>query len=622
MLRLIFIIQSVGLYHCGKGDYKRSDRTVAVSIYCDAFESADGFHPSNYVGFYRNFPPWYHRHENAKAREDTTTYYKTKIQGLLDQPGECLRDELDTLDFNELEGLDLSTVPPPYLAKSETIANNNDDWMLVDSVAKMKQCVKELNEGNLTELAFDLEAYNPSKYTQYTCLIQLSSNHGKEYVIDPLADGVWRAVSELNPIFADPNIVKIGHSISGLDVRCLHRDFGIFLCNVFDTYEAAKVLQLPAHGLANVCEYYGLTQSAEYEALKNQYQTTDWRRRPLSDEMVLYGRYDVHFLIQLRKLMMRDLTYGELFLGGEAESRLVAESLAATLQRIQDFEDGVEYETASEGEPNKLSPWEANENSADDENGLGENSDFARKDIDRRQDQQAFLTPMNSTMYDDPDRIVEDDAKTNKIADAKLLRMQPRLMSVISFSQERCLDMWDNKSEPYYRNSVFISLMQGPKKESRGKHSNHQRVVTIPLTKAQIQLYEELVRLRAYIAKAAESLPGNICSVDDLVHIASGRPTCIDSLRLINYYLPEILRAANDDSFLDHIFLLTRKSLKLDGIAVSPFDAIVNRFRVPQKGKHNDFKESWPSWKKGLLVTVLCGGVYLVILSVTRKRRK
>jgi len=164
--------------------------------------------------------------------------------------------------------------------------------------------------------------------------------------------------------------------------------------------------------------------------------------------------------------------------------------------------------------------------------------------------------------------------------------------------------------------------MQGPKKESRGKHSNHQRVVTIPLTKAQIQLYEELVRLRAYIAKAAESLPGNICSVDDLVHIASGRPTCIDSLRLINYYLPEILRAANDDSFLDHIFLLTRKSLKLDGIAVSPFDAIVNRFRVPQKGKHNDFKESWPSWKKGLLVTVLCGGVYLVILSVTRKRRK
>ena len=86
-----------------------------------------------------------------------------------------------------------------------------------------------------------------------------------------------------------PNIIPFNLSRQGLDARCLHRDFGIFICNVFDTYEAAQVLQLPSHGLAAVCEYYGLTGSAEYSALKVDYQTTDWRYRPLSEKMILYG---------------------------------------------------------------------------------------------------------------------------------------------------------------------------------------------------------------------------------------------------------------------------------------------------------------------------------------------
>ena len=95
-----------------------------------------------------------------------------------------------------------------------------------------------------------------------TCLIQLATNHGKEYVIDPLANDVWDCIHGLAPIFANPNIVKIGHSIGGLDVRCLHRDFGIFIVNAFDTYEAAQVLKLPSKGLAKVCQYYGMSSSS------------------------------------------------------------------------------------------------------------------------------------------------------------------------------------------------------------------------------------------------------------------------------------------------------------------------------------------------------------------------
>lgn len=633
---------TVGLYHCGKGEYSSAERYVAVSIYCDVFDRTEGFCPSGYIGFYRSFPPWYTRRDNAKSREGTTKERRSKIQELIDQPGKCVRDDIDALNFNELDGVDLSKVPPPNLS------NDNDEsvpgcWMLVDTVEKMKQCMKELSGGNLTELAFDLEAYNQSKYTQQTCLLQLSSNLGKEYVIDPLADGVWKAVSELGPLFEDPTIVKIGHSISGLDGRCLHRDFGIFISNVFDTYEAAKVLNLPAHGLAAVCEYYGLKESAEYAALKGEYQTTDWRRRPLNEEMILYGLYDVHFLIKIRKLMMRDLTYAELFSGGDAESKLVADSLAATLQRIQDFEDGIEYETASEAGSEKLSlpaPESANLSERDNaENGLsgGENG----VDTISRSERQAFFTPTNSNLVDDSgdDRGVDspmmenaavddiDDVKMTKVATAQNLRMQPRLMRVISFSQERCLDLWDSKLEPHYNNAVFVSQVKGAKKEMRGKQVNNQHPTGIPLTDSQIQLYEDLVRLRAHTAHKIECLPGFICSLDELVHIAVGRPTSIDALRVINYFLPEILRTANeetstpDDSFLKQIFILAQRSLEADGVRVGPFDAAVKRHgsRRSSCGTNGGL----PLFvRNALIASAVCGGIYLVAVALTRNRRK
>ena len=202
----------VGLYHCGNGEYSTSERYVAVSIYCDVFDSTEGFRPSRYMGLYKSFVPWFTRRDNLESREETTKQMMAKIQDLIDQPGNCIRDDIDTLYFEELEGIDLSSMSPPTLGSENGSASN---WVLVDTADKMRECVEELGTGPVTELAFDLEAYNPSKYTQSTCLIQLSSNLGKEYIIDPLADGVWDAVELLVPLFCDPNIVKIGHSISG-----------------------------------------------------------------------------------------------------------------------------------------------------------------------------------------------------------------------------------------------------------------------------------------------------------------------------------------------------------------------------------------------------------------------
>ena len=56
-------------------------------------------------------------------------------------------------------------------------------------------------------------------------------------------------------IFDDPKIVKVLHG-ADRDVEWLQRDFGIYVVNMFDTGQAARVLRLPAKGLAYLLQHH------------------------------------------------------------------------------------------------------------------------------------------------------------------------------------------------------------------------------------------------------------------------------------------------------------------------------------------------------------------------------
>ena len=230
------ICTNLGLYHASFGKWKQGGRCVAVSIYYDGFRHIPGFgdkegrQKDNHfvLQTIAKFRPWIlrgGRDDGGPNPDAVTRENRDSILQLIDQPGKCLRDEIDFLNFEELESQDLShTTPPNY---------DDENWFLVDTPEKMKQCVQRISDSHPTELAFDLECYNESKYLQVTCLIQLATSSGLEYVIDPLAPGVWDTISLLAPIFGSKEIVKVGHSIGGLDVRSLHRDFGIFVVKPF-----------------------------------------------------------------------------------------------------------------------------------------------------------------------------------------------------------------------------------------------------------------------------------------------------------------------------------------------------------------------------------------------------
>lgn len=86
-----------------------------------------------------------------------------------------------------------------------------------------------------------------------------------------------------------------------MDVQWLQRDFGIYLVNLFDTYQAAKLL-----GFAQLSLSFLLRHYCQINADK-QYQLADWRIRPLPQEMIKYAREDTHYLAFIYEKLKQDL---------------------------------------------------------------------------------------------------------------------------------------------------------------------------------------------------------------------------------------------------------------------------------------------------------------------------
>mmetsp|Transcript_4053 Transcript_4053/g.10332 ORF Transcript_4053/g.10332 Transcript_4053/m.10332 type:complete len:615 (+) Transcript_4053:3-1847(+) len=502
-----------GLFHITAGKrFSKTNRTICVSIYRDGFDAIQDIDPyyaflvkdketkvppesESYHPSIRQFRPWYCLRDRTWLAGDDG---KKLTDPFIDNPELSIREDMDDMDFEKWDTQDLSDVPSPTCSK--------DQFTIVDSREKMLECAKQLKTRRPTEIGFDLESYNVSKFTQLTCLLQITSDYGHDFVIDTLAPGVWDEIGpSLALLFADPKIVKVGHSIGGLDVRSLHRDFGIFVVNAFDTYEAAKVLSLKSHGLASVCQYYGLRESDHYKELKELYQTSDWRRRPLTTPMVEYGRYDVHYLLKLRKLMIRDLTRAELFdrtpTEISEEARLVASSLAATFSQFREDEDDWTFE-----------------NNQDDDTG---------------NQQATHATSINSNEdFDDGNDYGAHDPSLdtqNKTASAALLRMNPDLMTVLSRSQERTRDLWSGKEEPYRTHPMYVNIRYRAKRSELSWKEEHDK------------LLHQIIEWRNSLAKDLEVLPGFVAPLEFLIPVALQRPTSELGLRRVGYRLPELL---------------------------------------------------------------------------------
>ncbi|MFP3999491.1 MAG: ribonuclease D [Desulfobacterales bacterium] len=137
-------------------------------------------------------------------------------------------------------------------------------------------------------VAVDLEADSMHHFEEKVCLVQLGTRKSC-HIADPLA---IRDLSALQALFAEPDIVKIFHG-ADYDVRCLYRDFGITVENLFDTELAARFLGYSVTSLEAVLSKHFNT------ALDKKFQKRDWSVRPLPEEMIAYAADDVRYLVRL-----------------------------------------------------------------------------------------------------------------------------------------------------------------------------------------------------------------------------------------------------------------------------------------------------------------------------------
>ncbi|GAV05827.1 hypothetical protein RvY_15899-2 [Ramazzottius varieornatus] len=180
---------------------------------------------------------------------------------------------------------------PPLPAKP----SDQTHFVYVDTPDEFRAALNSLMSAS--EIAVDLEHHSYRTYLGITCLLQISSRTA-DYVFDTIA--LRDHMSELNVIFTNSAVLKVFHG-GNMDIQWLQRDFGIYVVNMFDTGQASRALQLPKFSLAFLMQQY------LGKIVDKTHQTSDWRLRPLPDDMLNYARSDTHDLLFLHDCVRNDL---------------------------------------------------------------------------------------------------------------------------------------------------------------------------------------------------------------------------------------------------------------------------------------------------------------------------
>ncbi|KAL0851679.1 hypothetical protein ABMA28_000012 [Loxostege sticticalis] len=167
---------------------------------------------------------------------------------------------------------------------------------LVETAEQLDQLVAHL--ATVKELAVDLEHHSYRSYQGITCLMQISTSEGGDFIVDTLA--ARDHIHKLNVIFTDPKKLKVFHGAES-DILWLQRDFGVYVVGLFDTHRAARQLNLPALSLKGLLAHYCNVTADK------KFQLADWRIRPLPAELVQYARTDTHYLLYVWRRMKAEL---------------------------------------------------------------------------------------------------------------------------------------------------------------------------------------------------------------------------------------------------------------------------------------------------------------------------
>jgi ribonuclease D len=170
----------------------------------------------------------------------------------------------------------------------------NSKFILIDNKKAMELAV--VNFTNSRVISIDTESSGYYTYFSKVCLIQITVNN-KNYIIDPLSSVDLKL---LDPIFKNPQILKIFHSAPD-DIKALKRDFGYTFVNIADTMYSSKLLGLEHNSLNYLVEYYHNMKLSKTE------QKSNWEKRPLDKQQLIYAALDTAYLESIWEKMSSEL---------------------------------------------------------------------------------------------------------------------------------------------------------------------------------------------------------------------------------------------------------------------------------------------------------------------------
>ncbi|CAN6296458.1 unnamed protein product [Urochloa humidicola] len=209
------------------------------------------------------------------------------------------RSEDGTRRVHPLEKLPVEQFVDRNVPESEPVkpADLEDTpFTLVEDHKGLVELAKKLK--SVTEFAVDLEHNQYRSFQGLTCLMQISTRT-EDFIVDTLKLRIYIGLYLQGP-FKDPTKRKVMHG-ADRDIMWLQRDFHIYVCNLFDTGQASRVLHMERNSLEHLLLHFcGVTA-------KKEYQSADWRSTPLPDEMIKYAREDTHYLLYIYDLMKQRL---------------------------------------------------------------------------------------------------------------------------------------------------------------------------------------------------------------------------------------------------------------------------------------------------------------------------
>jgi ribonuclease D len=147
-------------------------------------------------------------------------------------------------------------------------------------------------------ITVDTEFLRETTYYPLLCLIQMASPD-EAVVIDALAEGI-----DLAPFFAlmgNEAVLKVFHA-ARQDIEIVWHRSGMLPHPIFDTQVAAMVL-----GYGDSIAYDALVEKVTGHRPDKTHRFTDWSRRPLSHEQIVYAEADVTHLRDVFKALDIDL---------------------------------------------------------------------------------------------------------------------------------------------------------------------------------------------------------------------------------------------------------------------------------------------------------------------------